>query len=657
MRTIWVGVALAAGGSMAVAQTAPPPTAAQVPMTTQQAFEAASALTQKGAWTEALAAWEALESRPRMGARTIAIVRVRKSYVLARLGRYDEAAEAARTGLAALPTDDATLREDRFVGETQRGLIAYRALDFATAADAFAKAAQSASDDKDRLSSLLSLTTVQTFLDPAAAEVSLTKVKAIAATLPLTPKEKGDMLVAETELLLNQGRFRDAAKTGVASVNAFGGLSSSKIHLDDAVARSDAAIAMLLAGQDEEARKFLAYSGAGHSTKEFRRGMAMPLPLCGAEDGLKPDDVAVVEFNINEDGTISSTRPIYAVGGGVAALAFARAARDWSFDRDMLKALPPFFRNKARVEVRCSTAFPRPSLTGMVANELDRWLDEHGSPAPDKVAPGAAFKRDRARLAQLEQQGSAGGAPLVATLASLAVNPLSTREDANLFATRALSLLDSSAPPIVRLSLDLSLLDTVGTERRRAVPYRIGLQTLLARPIYRDDPRARAVLRLLLADNLSRGRLEDAKTLLDVVAQDSALPSTDAFKIGALIRLASINARQGKTEEARAAFARSGLDGEQCALADATPNLLSVGGDFPQEAQRWGFEGWTINEIDVSAGGSVAQARSVLSYPPFVFTKAGVETAKGARYTKSYRPAGGVGCRSMPFGVKFSLGG
>ncbi|MBX9858243.1 MAG: hypothetical protein K2Y20_01455 [Sphingomonas sp.] len=656
MRTVWAGVALATGGSMAMAQVVPPPVVAKTAMTTQQTFEAATELTTKGEWAEALAAWEALERRPRMTARAVAIIRVRKGYVLSRLGQDDAAAEVLRLGLAALPASDATLADDRFLGERERGLIAYRALDYATAADALTKAGESATDNGDRLTALTSLTTVQTFLDPAAAEVSLAKLKALAATMTLTPSDQGNILVTETELLLNQGRFRDAAKTGRAAVNAYGGLSASKIQLDDAVARSDAAIAMLLAGEDEDARKFLAYSGAGHSTKEFARGLEMPVPLCGAEDGLKPDDVAVVEFNINEDGTISSTRPVYAVGGGAAGLAFARAARDWSFDSKSLKTLPAFFRNKARVEVRCSTAFPRPSLNGLIDSALVRWLDERGSPAVDKVATAVAWRRDLARLAQLEQQGVASGAPLIAVLASLAANPLAPREDANLYATRAQALLDDRAPPLARLSIDLRVLATSGTERRRAGVYQAGVRALLAKPVYRDDPQARAVIRLLLADGLGRRQITEAKTLLDPVAQDAQLPATDAFKIGALIRLASLNAREGKAEEARKAFERSGLDGEQCALADAAPKLVSIGGVFPQEAERWGFEGWTTSEVDVGADGSVPVARPIISYPPFVFTKAGVETVKGARYTKSYRPSGGIGCRARPMSVKFSLG-
>lgn len=656
MRVMSAAALITAVGSIAMAQTTPPPAPSTAAGSMQQAFESATQLTDKGNWADALAAWEALEKRPRASARTLAIIRIRKSVALRNLGRFDEAAEAARLGLAALPANDPTLIQDRFVGETQRGAIAYRALDYVTAADALAKAAAIAPSDADKASTLLSLVTVQTFVDPAAADASLARLKELTAKMTLKPAETGNLLIAETELRLNQGRFRDAVKVGQASVNAFGGLSSSNVDLNDAVARSNTAIAMLLAGDPESARRFLAYSGAGQSTQEFRRGIEMPVPFCGAEDGLKPEDLAVVEFSIGEDGNIVSARPVYAVGGAAAGLAFARGAREWSFDPAKLKTLPPFFRKKVRVELRCSTAFPHPSLTGVLDTELSRWLQDNGAPEPERLTTVARRSRDLARLADLERQGTKAGAPLVATLVSLADNPGTPREDAHRYAEQALALLDPAAPPVARLSLAARTLETAQVDRRWAAQYQAGMQALLESPAYRDDPRARAAIRLLIADRLSRKHNDEAVRFLEPVAQDGALPATDAFKIGALIRLASIEAQRGHAEAARAAFERSGLDAEQCALVDAAPKLLGVDGEFPQEAQNWGFEGWTVNEVDVGADGSVPQARSIVSYPPFVFTAAGVQTVKNARFTKTYRPSGGVGCRARPMRINFSMG-
>ena len=84
--------------------------------------------------------------------------------------------------------------------------------------------------------------------------------------------------------------------------------------------------------------------------------------------------------------------------------------------------------------------------------------------------------------------------------------------------------------------------------------------------------------------------------------------------------------------------------------------MLGVGGTFPREAQLWGFEGWTRTEFDVGADGRVLGERAIVSYPPFVFTKAGVETIKGARFAKTYRPDGALGCGATNRNVRFQLG-
>lgn len=72
---------------------------------------------------------------------------------------------------------------------------------------------------------------------------------------------------------------------------------------------------------------------------------------------------------------------------------------------------------------------------------------------------------------------------------------------------------------------------------------------------------------------------------------------------------------------------------------------------------QWGFEGWTLTEFDISAEGKVLNARPILSYPPFVFSKAGAQTIAGARYAKSYRPDGGLGCGGSAQRVKFLMPG
>ncbi len=83
--------------------------------------------------------------------------------------------------------------------------------------------------------------------------------------------------------------------------------------------------------------------------------------------------------------------------------------------------------------------------------------------------------------------------------------------------------------------------------------------------------------------------------------------------------------------------------------------MLGNAGAFPGEAKAWGFEGWVAVQFDIGADGKTLNQRAVISYPPFIFTKAGDETLKTARYEKTYRPGGGLGCGGITQRVKFIL--
>ena len=104
-----------------------------------------------------------------------------------------------------------------------------------------------------------------------------------------------------------------------------GGMST-RVDLADIVARSDLGIAALLAGREDEARRALAYAGAGYQQTGFDPGGRMEPPPCG--NGLEPGDVAVVEFSIRNDGSVGYATPIYSSRHGEVAIAFAAAVRE-----------------------------------------------------------------------------------------------------------------------------------------------------------------------------------------------------------------------------------------------------------------------------------------------------------------------------------------
>ena len=650
MRTV-LTVAAALIASAAAAQ--------QPARTMQQDFDAATALDSATDHAAALAAWQALEMRARPGSRTNAIALVRKGGALFRLARYDEAAAAVRAGVTRLPATDATLADDRLTAQRILGEVAASTLDYAGAASAFAAMEAAAVTPTDKVFPLLRLIEVQTFTDPSAAKAAMARADTLLASAKVDKSVSALFARARTVLLLNTGDLPGARASALKTVSLLGGLTEQTDVLD-AAARSDAAIALLLSGNPDEARRYMAMSGAGRMAKgQFDPAADMRSPDCGGDAGLKPEDVAVVEFSIAPDGTVARATPVYAAGGGQVALEFARVARGWSWPTETVAAMPPFFRYNARVEMRCSTAFTRPSIGDGLDAELERWLAERGAPVPPapETASAAALAGQRAALA-----AAGPGLPTLAATYRLASNPVLPREERAGLYTRAATLA-GDAPALARLALALPsrLLAVEDVWRQRA--YETAVGPLLAQPVYANDPQARAAIRLMLADAADRGKQRDRArlalvlTLLRQVAEDPALKSNDPLRVGALVRIASIEERAGARDAARIAFAATGLSANQCAIMDAPPKMVSNPGSsaFPREAILWGFEGWTQVQYDIGADGRASNARALLSYPPFVFSKAGTDAFASARYAKTFRPDGGLGCGGTTNRIRFML--
>ncbi|QCB43156.1 hypothetical protein E5673_13780 [Sphingomonas sp. PAMC26645] len=643
--------ALVAGAVQVVAQ-------APASTTVQQDFDAAAALDTKGDKTAALAAWERLEARTKPGSRSRGVALTRKSAALFKLDRSDDAVIAARAGLALLPASDPTLAEDRWRAYYNLGIIAEDALDYAGASDSYASAETAADTPALKAASILALANTKTFTDPAAADAALARADALLKPLKADGKLKALVARRHAILLLNRGAYDPARVYAIDAVKQLGGLTS-QTDVNDVSARSDAAIASLLAGKPDEARRYMAMTGAGRLTKgEFDPAVQMDVPPCGGEADLRPADMAVVEFTIGDDGVVRNVAPIYAAGGGAVALEFARAVRDWSWTPEQVKALPAFFRYNVRVEMRCSTLFERPSITKFLDSDMATWLESKGLslPSEERGADAVSVVRQRAALAAAEAKSGPTSIAALPPLYQLVNNAVVGREESNVLARRALAIAEAQgAPPTARLSLDISVRETGSTDSWKDGTYARAVTPLLSMPVYANDPKARSAILLLMAERTSSRTRRGV--LLQQVADDKALAANDPLRVGALIRLASLQQQAGDTATARATFDRSGLAANQCAILDAPPRFLSAGGTFPNEAMAWGFEGWTKTQFDVGADGRVIHQRAVLSYPPFVFTKAGTETMAGARYSKTFRPDGGLGCGGLSQQVRFKLPG
>lgn len=623
----------------------------------QQNFDNATALHDAKNFSGALAAWEALEARVAKNPRSVAIVRVRKSATLMALARPDDAVSAARAGLATLPANDPSLREDRYNAFNHLAQIAETSLDYASAVDAYRQAEGIALTPALRVAALRGLVETETFVDPQAAMADMARLETVSAPLTIDAQGRSILLGVKSQLLMNRGDFAKAQAEAARAVKLLGGLTT-KTDLFDVAARSNYAIAALLAGKAEAAREYMAYTGAGRLPKgEFRPAGEMRVPDCGGEAGLKPNDLAVIEFSIEDDGSVSAT-PIYAAGGGAVALEFARAVRGWSFDPAQIKDLPPFFRQRARVELRCSTGFERPSLGRYLGSELDNWL------ITKKVAVGefqtsdapAGVPRLIQRLAALEAQHGPDALALVPALQAIARNAATPREPTNVFARRSLNILTANAaPPLARLAADTLVWGSAASEGSDGNSYRHLVEAQLQTPPYSEDGQTRAALRLLLADSRRARDRARTRALLEQAAAEPGLAANHPLRVGALIRLASLEYADGKPAEARAAFDQSGLAANQCALVDAPPKHLRSGGTFPVEALRWGFEGWTQVQFDIGADGKPVNERTLVAYPPFVFTDGGRAVVRASRFEKSFRPDGGLGCGGTIQRVSFRI--
>lgn len=637
--------------------------AAPVRTGVQQDFEAATALGDRKDHAGALARWEALEVRTAKNPRSLALVRVRKGIALFALDRKDEAVAATRAGLAQLPTSDASLREDRFLAQMTLGAIAELSLDYASAAASYGAAEGIAIGPGEKLGALRGLIQAQTFVDPDAAALAVARADAAMAGIKVDPSVRAMVRRLDGQLRLNQGAFAASWKQSGEAVKLLGGLTA-KTDLDDVAVRSNYAIAAILGGRPDDARQYMAMTGAGRMTKgQFDPGAQMKVPECGGEAGLKPVDVAVIEFSIDDDGVVRISAPVYAAGGGQVALEFARAARDWSWTPEQAQALPPFFRNRVRVELRCSTAFERPSIASYLDGELGAWLAREKVAMPPLLrgSDAVVLPQLRAQLATAETEAGPGGKDaltLVPILHQLSANLVIARDERDALAQRELAIaVAHRVPAAARLAIEPAIWFNEQAEGWKQDTYMRTMLSHLTDPAYAGDPVARSAIRLLAAD-AARKRTQQARELLTTVGGDAALPANHPLRVGALVRLASLEQAAGNEAAASAAFAQSGLSARQCALVDSAPRMVSNGvssSSFPMEAMRWGFEGWTSSQFDVAADGKVVNQRIVVAYPPFVFSQAGGGIVKSARYEKSFRPDGGLGCGGSTQRVRFLL--
>ncbi len=423
--------------------------------------------------------------------------------------------------------------------------------------------------------------------------------------------------------------------------------------------RSDLSLAALMLGRRAEARRYLAYTGAGRITESpFASAISMDPPSCGEETGLNPNDFAVVEFGIADDGSVTGAQTVYSQGGPKVAAAFARAVSEWYWLPESLTRIPPFYRLVTRVELRCSTADgSAPGIAKPISDRFTEWalplLDIDRASATDQDSAIALL---RERVARPEQPGDAR--QRIAASGQLAL--LDPRRNAQTVASldRAIEIAGANGVEaeivnslrVMRLMM-LPFTKVKGSTVRFARIADAEFQTLIDDPAIAQDVLALNTVRLLWSKR-------NTETLRQV-ADDNRLAEQHPLRQVALLALANDAKQSGNYEIAHRYFERTGLTEEQCALIGMRPEMKRGGAsssDYPDEALRMGFEGWVNLEFDVTADGKTADARAVIAYPPFVFVDAATKMASGMRYESTYRPEGGIACNAQRETIKFILG-
>ncbi|MEH3039963.1 MAG: energy transducer TonB [Sphingomonas paucimobilis] len=645
-------------GLMALAQATTPaqPAAPAKPQTLQAQFDAANTAYSTRNCTEALKLYEAMEKRTtNKNALLTGAIAVRGGICRIRMGEREAGVAAIRRGLPALATKPDEFRADLGSAHLALGDAAYDAFDYDAATTSY-KAALDLAKGLDRVIPLLALARTLSFDHDGRALAYAEEARKLTETEPNI--DKATVAAVQTRyarVLLNEGRTADAYTVLKDSLKKQGGLDN-RVNLSEVATRADLAQAALLNGDRERARTYLAYTGAGRLEKApFAGARQMDLPPCGAATGLKPDQVGVVEFSLGDDGIVRNVAPIYTTGNRAAALAFARAVGDWSWQPEDATGIPAFWRQSARVELRCSTAAQRPSITQPIDDIFDAWLTSKGSPAFAWEEQPAARALPLARAEVVRARTAGDKVAELRALGWMFNSQLVSAEEARPLIAEALTLAQATGAPVA-VSTRFRISDAY-VAARNYDQVLDGFRAVLRRPEVAADPLSAATVRMMLATGGSQVGGAERNQLTDAVLA-APLPDTHPLKVAALLNRADLAAQSGDTAAAQAAFNRTGLSSDQCALIAPTPAVAKSGATsnrYPTEALQMGFEGWAKVEFDIAADGHTLTPRTVAAYPPFVFGDAAQKMVTATRFRSSYRPDNNTACTGNTQRFVFNL--
>ncbi len=620
----------------------------------QATYDAAQAALDKGDWSAAADGFRSLiPANPGTELnRPHAVIAARLASALIHLGRFDEARIMGERAVRSLPEADPELPSVLLDTAT----AAKGGYDYPAAAQYYQRAIEvsaKAGNAEIELGARVGFAASQATIDPAAAERILDAAlsdKALMAKL-----DKANLAYLEdlrARAAMNGGDLAAAVKWINKAVADSGGLSI-RVSLSQIAIRNDAAIIFSLRKDDDSTRRYLAYTGAGHlKNDDWIHQYDGDLPVCGLGTDIRPDDTAVVQFSIADDGHVTEAVPVYASRPGSIGAAFAQAVSQWQWDPASLKGVEAFWRNSLVLQLRCQS---RPSPTDLakpIRTTLSDWLASKGvdtSDHPDSFVspadPRLSMDSPAAIPALLKRLGSRGA-------------------DHAALAARLRIVLDrNNAPPagyaLLIMAQAAANVSQKSQERARAAFYEQAVPGF--RSTYPDAP-STALLLLNWALALEDvGDFRKAYPLLQgvVAMPPSALPQDAPIRTVALLHIALVGQRIGDPGASRA-LASSGISADQCALFDTHPIATSMSissSQFPAEALRWHFEGHVKESYDIADDGRVANVRTIVAYPPFIFSASTEAAVRQFRYVPPKIGNEAVGCTGETQSVNYRIPG
>jgi hypothetical protein len=626
--------------------------------TAQQIYDQALADLNTGDWPAAIKGFASIAKPPDSDGKmsqSQGVIHAQLARAYARHRETEKALREAALAIKGLGPDDNDERGLLWlaIGDAER-------LDLAVpqAAESYQKSLEAAQEAKNAeliRRADIGLALGYMTVDPGKARTLLDAVLAMPEAASDPQQLQAQLNDLRGRASLNLGQAQEAIPFLNKAVKLSGGLAGTQVSLVQIAIRGDAAIGALLTRNPDGARKYLAWTGAGHlPSEEWNSGLGDP-PVCSEAAGIHPDDMVVVEFSITADGHVVDALPIYASRPGDLGVTFARSVKTWRWNPERIAMLPPFWRRMLRIEMRCISR-PNPKrLEQPFVRETLTWLSQVPV-SPEDLAPlkDGYVTGDDPRL----ERDDVAAIPALMTRLRIEKD----RVRAAAIAQRLSAALDKARAPAAARAVAMNMTNATSMASYRSSDAARTKASQLA-ALERADPNSAATAWLTLEYAIAleySGRFKDARPVLErVVAFPLAvLDEHDPVRDVAILHLAALQRRAGDAAGADSQVNAAGLTRAQCMLFDVRPvatNMAVSAGDFPYEARRWGFDGFVREGFDINAEGHVENVRAVIAYPPFVFRSAADHMVARYRFLAPVVDGGAAGCDGHAQNINFRL--